>query len=536
MSNLNRGIPISTGFALNARMPLDTRTVVQTKMDLISMPDINKYVGMYVYIAEDNIQVRLREDGIYEVDHTGFIKGSGIPDASIGNGGDMYINDSGEGKGDVYFKSIINQSTLETGWTYALNIIGPKGDQGTKGPTGTRGTIWFSGDKITGDSTDPTVFPFSEIPNCLAGDMYFAFSGNIYQCTKGGSETIAEWVYVTSIIGPQGIQGVPGLQGIQGIQGLQGIQGVKGDNGSIIYSGSQLYGDTSYTTESGEIIDGKVFSTASADGNEYLAGDYYLSLLGGEFYKAKNPGLIFEVTWIKVSGIGGNKVYAGTTISGIGDSIAPYIEYDENGEPIEGDIIFAIANDLYLNMPEGSLYKCIVPGKPENCRWKYIGYIPTRASKDNNGQNILDYVYNVQASAVDKLVITKGSGETTEIQLQGASYNFEIEMITGSASWEQYTNTNGDIWYKYKTLISLFESSDEYNNYSISIYPTDDEATLQGIFEYDITAELELQEEHYENGDIKSFSAYMVFISHTGINPGNCDHYYEITAYKKLPN
>ncbi len=522
MGNLNKGIPLSTGFTLNARMPLDLRTVVQTKMELISMPNINKYAGMYVYIIEDNIQVRLREDGTYEIDNTGFIKGSGVPDASIGNGGDMYINDSGVGKGDVYFKSIINQSTLETGWTYALNIIGPKGDQGVKGPTGTRGTVWFYGDKITGTSTDPTVFPFSEISDCLTGDMYFALDGNIYQCTKGGSETIAEWIYVTSIIGPQGIQGVQGLPGIQGIQGLQGIQGDKGENGSIIYSGYQLYGETSYVTESGTVENGKTFPTATADGNDYLIGDYYLSLLGGEFYKAQTAGLIFEVTWVKVSGIGGNKVYAGTTISGTGDSIAPTIEYDENDDPIESDITFAIVNDLYLNIPEGSLYKCIISGKPDVCRWKYIGYIPTRASKDNNGQNILDYVYNVQSPAADKLVISKGSGESTEIEIAGKPINTNITLNIGD--WIQSTENGNTIYKNTKNISSLFASQNDIDNSDIVLYPIETDGNLLLIFQYDIVAKV--------TTDING--TYIVFETSIGLPESNIEYEVRITKFKNV--
>lgn len=202
MDNFNKSIPISTGFGLSASMPLDARMLVQNTQELLNMPSVRKYTGMPVYLIDEKIQVRLEKDGSWKIDNTGFSSGSGAPTSDMGSSGDMYIDTD---EGDVYFKQITDQSTLQISWVYITTIKGTKGDPGTKGSTGTRGSLWFTGESITGSDTNGLVFPSSGIENCLVKDMYLnTLTGNVYQCIIEGSPDIAQWSYMGSIVGPKG--------------------------------------------------------------------------------------------------------------------------------------------------------------------------------------------------------------------------------------------------------------------------------------------------------------------------------------------
>lgn len=64
------------------------------------------------------------------------------------------------------------------------------------------GNAWYVGTGITGTSTTATVFSGSGVSNAGVGDMYLnKATGNTYQCTVGGSASVAKWVFVMSIIG-----------------------------------------------------------------------------------------------------------------------------------------------------------------------------------------------------------------------------------------------------------------------------------------------------------------------------------------------
>ena len=73
------------------------------------------------------------------------------------------------------------------------------------GATGTRGAVWYSGDKITGTSTTATVFSNSGIASAIVGDMYLNTSTyNTYRCTVAGAASAAKWVYVNNVKGAKG--------------------------------------------------------------------------------------------------------------------------------------------------------------------------------------------------------------------------------------------------------------------------------------------------------------------------------------------
>lgn len=86
-----------------------------------------------------------------------------------------------------------------------------------KGPQGIRGTQWFYGTGITGNSTAAAVFPASGVENAYAGDFYLSTAensiGNTYMCVVAGDASTAQWVYAGNIRGPRGIQGIQGEPG-----------------------------------------------------------------------------------------------------------------------------------------------------------------------------------------------------------------------------------------------------------------------------------------------------------------------------------
>lgn len=82
---------------------------------------------------------------------------------------------------------------------------GKTGDQGQKGEMGVRGSKHFDGTGITGTSTTPTVFSGSGVTEAMIDDWYLnTDTGNLYRCTTAGSTTMATWVYIGNLKGPQG--------------------------------------------------------------------------------------------------------------------------------------------------------------------------------------------------------------------------------------------------------------------------------------------------------------------------------------------
>ena len=94
-----------------------------------------------------------------------------------------------------------------TGYVYECTVAGAASVAKWKYKSNTRtaaGLDWYSGNKITGTSTTPTIFSNSGISNAgvhtdgdkTVGDFYFNTStGNYYECTVGGNASTAKWVY-----------------------------------------------------------------------------------------------------------------------------------------------------------------------------------------------------------------------------------------------------------------------------------------------------------------------------------------------------
>ena len=99
----------------------------------------------------------------------------------------------------------------------SLTITDKNGEQTTptlKGEDGTRGSEWYAGDKLLGDSTVGMIFPESGISDARVNDRYVnPFTGNLYACVRAGAADAAKWAYVGNIKGPKGDQGEKGDAG-----------------------------------------------------------------------------------------------------------------------------------------------------------------------------------------------------------------------------------------------------------------------------------------------------------------------------------
>lgn len=132
------------------------------------------------------------------------------------------------------------------------NVVGPKGD------TGTRGSAINFGTTITGTSTTATAFPSSGITSALINDMYINTSTyGLYRCTTAGAAAAAKWVYVGSIrgaAGPTGPKGDTGEKGGTGATGPKGDTGQKGETGATGPKGADGATPTFRINTAGELI------------------------------------------------------------------------------------------------------------------------------------------------------------------------------------------------------------------------------------------------------------------------------------------
>lgn len=63
-----------------------------------------------------------------------------------------------------------------------------------------RGSLWYQGTKLTGQSTTGVVFPESGISEAMKGDKYQNSETNdLYDCIKGGAADTAQWAWYGNI-------------------------------------------------------------------------------------------------------------------------------------------------------------------------------------------------------------------------------------------------------------------------------------------------------------------------------------------------
>lgn len=324
-------IPVAAGFDLAAQRPLDAREVVAKYSDLTTIPNIQKYAGLKVYVEEQKkyyfwdgaswleevSQGDTGPAGADGNDGATWLSGTTVPD-SQGKDGDFYLNTSNY---DIYKKTSgtwnkvgnIKGATGQTGndgqdgqdgasWLFGTSAPTNQGKDGDfylntstfdvynktseawsktgniKGSTGTRGSQWFSGTGITGTNATGTVFSGSGITSALVNDMYLNTStAAVYKCTTGGNATTAKWAYVGSIKGETGTSGKDGVDGAAGADGEDGATWISG---------------------------------TTAPSTQGKTGDFYLNTATFDVY-SKATG-----TWVKVGNIKGGKGDKGETGEG----------------------------------------------------------------------------------------------------------------------------------------------------------------------------------------------------------------------------
>jgi hypothetical protein len=169
-----------------------------------------------------------------------------IASMTAGSLGDFAIIDSGTGgtgadDGKLYFyngSSWVYLSNLTSG----VNIVGPKGEVGVQGTSGSNFEFTYTPSSalalssITGNNGEFALIVSSDADN-----------GKLYEWRSG------TWILISNIIGPQGVAGTAGGNGAQGIQGpigpvgptggqgIRGIQGLIGPTGLRGPTGPQGY-------------------------------------------------------------------------------------------------------------------------------------------------------------------------------------------------------------------------------------------------------------------------------------------------------
>lgn len=407
---IGSNIKIINSFSMATSKPLDDREVVSTIEEMLAIPDYLKWIGMQVYVTDNN--TRFKWDGTaWFVEHLGFCKGEGAPGEDQYSAGDMYIDTS---TGDLYYK-ILNTSNV-LAWELQTNIIGPQGIQGEQGIRGIHGSYWYTGTSMTGTSTDPTLFPDSGIDQAEVNDCYINVdNGQMYQCVTAGNSGTAEWIYTGTLKGTQGIQGPQGDPGEQGPPGIQGMQGPKG---TMIYTGVDLLGPTS----SGAQAFPDAENIADID---ILASDLYLNSEYGHVYKSENDGKGNEVLWNRVGVLKTGSFYLSSSMDAEDSGSYTY--------PLSG-IAYANVNDIAINSSNGKLFVCVDEGDPNTATWKYYGYFTANtAINDIYNHEIGKYVYGIANVENKTLRITLGDGSYTDLNIQINTYQGATEAASGVA-------------------------------------------------------------------------------------------------------
>ena len=269
-----KGIPLSTGFDLQAKHPLDKRAVVEHYSDLSLFTDTQKYIGMYVYVIEHNTQYKLSPDGTWETNSFGFIVQDREPLISDGVVGFMFLNKL---TGDM-FQKIINPVTNTQEWSFVFKIKGIKGDTGEQGIPGERGPIWNIGNNITGGNiVIDQIFSTSGVSRAIVNDLYLnSDTSDVYICTTPGGSGVAKWKYSCNI---------------KGVQGLQGIQG------SMWFSGDKLRN-----------LSGNPFICITSEVDDARLNDLYLDPVQSRLFKCVVPGDPNTAMWKYIGNLQWNEV------------------------------------------------------------------------------------------------------------------------------------------------------------------------------------------------------------------------------------
>ena len=224
-----------------------------------------------------------------------------------------------------------------------ISIAGPQGPQGIQGPQGETGksSTWYGAIKPL--DNDPNVYN--------AGDMYVnvgtgSSKGHIYRFNG------TNWVFLTTILGPQGVRGPQGNQGRTGPQGPQGPKGDTGDVGGFINIWGILTNAAQLPTPS-SLNNLTVAYLVKHTGGDDQANDHYdlYIQVGSTSATAtwNNVGPFNAATLITVNGVGQNVWNADTKLDKTTISTPAYQIYGTSYGSNETTMHFAFPSSTEMN-------------------------------------------------------------------------------------------------------------------------------------------------------------------------------------------
>lgn len=181
--------------------------------------------------------------------------GAEVPDNSLGNNGDIYLNQT---NGDLYGPKASGAWGSVVG-----NFTGPAGADGADGTDGTNGTDGLDGSSYLVGAGNPTSGDGDD------GDYWLnATTGNMY-----GPKAAGAWDTVTPIGNLKGPQGDPGADGADGSPGTPGAPGADGTDGADGADGVSFLGGAG--------------NPSSGDG---VDGDFWVNISTGAVFGPKTGG------------------------------------------------------------------------------------------------------------------------------------------------------------------------------------------------------------------------------------------------------
>lgn len=356
-----KGIPVAAGFDLGSQAPLDARTVVTAYSDLATIPDIQKYKGLEVYVeAEDK---KYRWNGTTWVD-------TATSGATGADGKAATIKVGTVTTGEAGTQASVTNAGTENAAVFNFTI--PKGAKGDKGDTGEKGDTGATGPQ--GPQGEP--FQVAKIYESISamnagyatdevkvGQFIIINTGNVEDEDNAKLYVKGESAYefITDL---SGAQGVKGPQGPTGATGSPGAKGDKGDDGAA----ATIQVGTVTTGEAGTEASVTNAGTANAARFNFVIPKGEKGETGekGDAGAKGDTGEKGEKGDTGATGTRGSAWYTGSGITGTSTAETVF-----SGSGVTS----ALVNDMYLNPSTGNVYKCTVAGAASVAKWVYTGTI-----------------------------------------------------------------------------------------------------------------------------------------------------------------
>ena len=191
-------IPVASGFDIAANRPLDPRTVVETYSDLATIPAIQLYAGLTVYIEDEEKSYFYNGSNWKDATAQGLQGADG--EAATIQVGQVTTGEAGSNA------SVTNSGTENTAifdFTIPRGATGAKGDKGDKGDPFTIKKTYASVSAMNDD------FSNGEVPE---GSFVMIDTGNVEDEDNAklyvkGAES---FTFITDLSGATGLKGDPG--------------------------------------------------------------------------------------------------------------------------------------------------------------------------------------------------------------------------------------------------------------------------------------------------------------------------------------